>query len=231
MIKAYHCVPGKFMNDVLDDGVLLPASERLTRGDYQRECRNGYLTYVSQAKNPDPLAAEALWSLIEERLDLLRPGKATGVQSSFLTSDVLAGDMDCIFLAPFDWYGLCGEYGSGFVFDAEKLIRSGAGLREDDIARYYRYAILDVLESRWHLQVHAEKALLRDLYEVKAQRELRGKAALAALEVLDREWRGRVAKGKRTGKPVALLNAEMTWCGRLNIDDAIEIWKDEKRIR
>jgi hypothetical protein len=168
--------------------------------------------------------------LIEEKLDELRPGKATGVLSNFLTSDLLAGDMNCVFLAPLTWYGLCSDYGNGIVFDAEELIRSGAGLRGDDIAKHYRLAILDTLASEWQSQDEAEKFLLRSLYEVKAKYELHGESAIRLLTKLDREWRRRVSREKRTGG-VVLLEAELTWCGRLSIRDAVEVWKNGKKIR
>jgi len=222
MIKAFHQVGGgdktpaqraTFLNQILDLGEIIPAIQRVKRGEMYNEC----LTEESQGchsveemcvRGTSPLAREALALLTREKLALL-PEEGT-THTMFNCIDLLAGDFERIFLSIGDWY----DSQNGFVFNAEELVMAGASYRSVDLLGYYDYKLTEALKN-WSYDsvVQAKRAIEAAFESVHENHESKGEEALTLL---------RVDCAKK-------CPGEIVWPGPLPLGLAIEMWSEGRK--
>lgn len=227
MIKAYHMVgsdewPEKDLSDALDEimevGELVPASYRLDRKEMAIECFSGKSrgsTIRQKWPKATPLAIQALEKMAREKIKELPDSGLT--RSLFNCADLLAGDLEVIFLRPGDWYSVP----NGFVFDAERLLKQGACFRPRDLLGEYVLAIEVIVRQRHRSLARAREEIEAMIDLVKGEMEYCEEGAYAVLEAC-MEGKG-VCKGKRN-------DLEIVWTGPLPLSMAIEVWKNGKRI-
>jgi hypothetical protein len=161
-----------------------------------------------------PEATEAFIELLDRRLQDLRPVPPYTARTEFQCDDLIAGDLDQVFLSLGSWLpeGHFPGERNGFAFDAEYLIEDGAAIRPGDLVEDYYAEIGDFL---WHKGGEkTAEALARRLDDIKDRYELRGKKALRALE------KGRFQPGY----------AELVYPDRIMTWQAIEAWMDGERM-
>lgn len=223
MIKAYHQVGGAdktpaqravFIDQILDLGEIIPAIQRVKRGEMWHECfseeSQGCHTVEEMCvRGTSPKAREALAILTREKLALL-PEEGT-THTMFNCLDLLAGDFEGVFLSIGDWY----DHPSGFVFDAEELVAAGASYRGVDLLGYYDYKLTEALKNwSYGSVVQAKKAIEAALESVHENHESKGEEALTLL-------RAECASG---------CPGEIVWPGSLPLGLAVEMWRDGKKV-
>jgi hypothetical protein len=209
MIKAYHWVPQRAFPEIARVGHLTPAIERLDRGVFHDKC-DEMLESLGSTLRERPVnvfAQQALQSLIEGRLAefAARPSAGREPFTQLGCIDLLAMDAENVFLQvgrPPDWSD---ERFSGFVFDAEELVRRGATFRRKDLAPAYWAALQKFMAMPFQDSDHALDELVETFVRVQKANDLRGVPGLRAL------------RGKHGRQPPELL-----WQGRLPIDLAVE---------
>lgn len=216
MVKAYHTVLGgpENVRRILEEGAIRPASERMDPEKANAIC-DDLLTQVTwPGTKVIPKAAEAFKELLEIRLQDLRPVPPYTTRTEFQCDDLIAGDLDKVFLSLGSWLpeGHFPHERNGFVFDAEYLIEDGAVIRPGDLVEDYYAEIGDFL---WHKGgKKTAKALAKRLEDIKDKYELRGEKALKALE--DRRFQPGYAE-------IVYPDRIMTW-------QAIEAWMDGQPV-
>jgi hypothetical protein len=199
---------------ILREGVIRPASERMDPAKAQDLCQDLVTQITWGSSRTIPEAVEAFIELLDRRLQDLRPVPPYTTRTEFQCDDLIAGDLDQIFMSLGSWLpeGHFPGKRNGFAFDAEDLIEDGAAIRPADLVEEYDGEITDFL---WH--PGGEKtadALARRLDNVKDQYELRGKRALKALND------GRFQYGY----------AELVYPNRLMTWQALEAWMDGRPV-
>lgn len=216
MVKAYHTVLGgpENVRQILEEGVIRPASERMDPAKAQALCSDLITQITWSGSKTIPEATEAFIELLELRLQDLRPLPPYTTRTEFQCDDLIAGDLDQIFLSLGSWLpeGHFPGKHNGFTFDAEYLIEDGAAIRTADLVEEYDGEITDFL---WHKGGEkTAEALARRLDDVKNRYELRGKKALRALE------KGRFQPGY----------AELVYPDRIMTWQALEAWMDGRPV-
>lgn len=214
MIKAYHWVPNTAFPKILDTGLITPAIERVSPGFFRDKCVDEFenIKSIARASSYDlnPVALRAAERLAEDRIEDLtqwsRGDFSREEFSQFGCIDLMAGDIESVFLQVGDWVHWGGsDRPTGFVFDAEYLIRQGAVLREKDLAPLYWDGLNKFLQEDWGDIDAAEDHLLQAFVDIQRAHESRGKAAIKALKKLGRR-----------------VNAELLWNDRLPVALAVE---------
>lgn len=219
MIKAYHQVGSEewtsedrisALHEVLQAGKLEPASTRMDRNEMEIECFTGKdrgSTINQKFPRANAKTKQALRELAEEKISKLPVGGMT--HGLFNCLDLLAGDLELIFLRPGSWY----SFDNGFVFDAEKLLKQGARFRKDDLLGGYRAAIEGVIRSKHESVEIAKEDIELEIGAIQDHFQSTGRTAVRSLKE---------GFGDR---------AEIVWRGDLSLDLAIEVWEEGKRVR
>lgn len=228
MIKAYHMVGSDewpdsdlaaALDEIMEVGELLPATHRLDRDEMEIECftgKNRGATIRQKWPKATPKALEALEDMAREKLkELPRSGMT---RSLFNCADLLAGDLEVIFLRPGDWYSVP----NGFVFDARELMEKGACFRPKDLLGAYVSAIDVVVTQKYRSVARAREEIRWMINLVKGDMQSCGPTAYQVLEACMKK--GGICQGKRNE------DHELVWEGPLPLSMAIEVWKNGKQI-
>jgi len=216
MTPAYHSVTGGAwtLDILLRRGVIQPAIRRVSCAVMKAECfgREGI---AAKWPDADKNALAALEQLAREELKRCRQESSEESDGgAFTCLDLIAGDLDYVFLSIGEWYG-CPEGGSnGFVFDAEKLIRAGALFRSSDLLGHYQSDVEVAISLRYDDVTHA-RGVLEGMLQESLRQQRRGAEALHELEYGD--W------GRGSG-------AELVWRGDLPVANAQEIWREGRQL-
>lgn len=218
MIKAYHQVGSDAWekeelqaayDEVLAHGSIEPASHRLDRSEMERECFDPKRDSDLAQRFPDASdhARTALDLLAKDKIRRL---PETGfAQSLFNCVDMLAGDLELIFLRPYNWYSV----DNGFVFEGVDLIKKGAKLRRADALGAYSTIIDETVKQKYPSVAVARKAIERELRDLREAVEHSGSNAIELL---------------KEGVPG---DAEIVWRGTLPLSLAVEGWRYGKRSK
>lgn len=228
VIKAYHMVgsdewPREDLAAAVDEitlvGELLPAVYRLDQEEMEAECfsgKNRGSTIRQKWPKATPKALEALEEMAREKIEELpRSGLS---RSLFNCADLIAGDLEVIFLSVGDWYSVP----NGFVFDARELMEGGACFRPSDLLGEYTRALDIVVRQKYRSVARAREEILAMIDLVKGEMQSCGPSAVKVLEACMKG--GGICAGKSS------TGFEIVWPGPLSLDLAIEVWKNGKRV-
>lgn len=206
---------------ILSRGRILPAIGRVKRAEMHEECFGDSYTdpIRSRWKNASPLVIHALEDVAREWLDRLPVHGTT--HTLFNCVDLLAGELERIFLNPLDWYG---GLENGFIFDAEGLIERGARFRRDDLLGSFSHAVQEIADLDYRSEAEARDAIRAVLDDVREDLELRGREAV-------RELRACVAALASGESDRCSSYAEVVWTGPLSVSLAVEVWREGDRIK
>lgn len=232
MIKAYHQVGADGWTDeqlqavleaVLAQGKIEPASKRIDRGEMEIECFTGKdrdSTIEQSFDRADSTVLKALKAIAKEKIKKL-PKKGL-TQSLFNCVDLIAGDLDLVFLSPEDWYSVQ----NGFVFDAEELLMKGGRFRPRDLLGNYKDVIEQIISRAqwvWFPSVEeAKKDIEEALRDERETRERTGEDGIWDLRDC-MEHSGDYSGEQR-------CQGEIVWPGTLPLDLAIEVWQNGQEI-
>lgn len=228
MIKAYHMVgsdewPARDLAAALDEimevGELLPAIDRLDRDEMKAECftgKNRGSTIRQKWPRATPIALKALEEMAREKIREL-PQSGLG-RSLFNCADLLAGDLEVIFLRPGDWYSVP----NGFVFDAQELMEQGACFRPRDLLGEYVNALDVVVRQKYRSVARAREEIIAMIDLVKGEMQSCGPTAYKVLEAC--------MKGDGICADRQNEDHELVWPGPLPLSMATEVWKNGKQI-
>lgn len=214
--KAFHAVSGgpAAVRRLLDGGELRPAWEHTNPDAAAQLCAGWVEEAEKDGSGAVPAAIQALKDLIEERLDEIASVPPYSEGSRFQCEDLLAGDYDNVFLSVDEWHQALSteevERVSGFVFDAENLIKKGGTLRRQDLIDEYWQTLSNFLYKPGGRKTGELK---KQLGRVRRKYELTGLGALAAL---------RREGGEAFG--------EILFPDRLPLDLAVEVWENGERV-
>lgn len=222
MIKAYHQVGidgmkprelSQLLERVAKLGVILPATDRLSRGEMELECFDQSRYPIrTRFKGARSMMIEAMEDIARERISILPEDGSP--QSMFNCIDLIAGDLNLVFLSIGDWYAVP----NGFVFDAADLLERGAEFRPGDILGELGYRLEEV--SRWNYGTYSEarRAIEDVAKDVIRRNSLRGASALRAIKRCLKEGEGDCKVG------------ELVWEGPLPLDLSVEAWDWDERL-
>lgn len=232
MIKAYHQVGADGWSDeqlqavletVLAQGKIEPASKRIDRGEMEAECFTGKerdATIEQRYEDANPTVMKALKAIAKDKIKKL-PKKGL-IQSLFNCLDLIAGDLDLVFLRPGDWYSVQ----NGFVFDAEELLMKGGRFRPMDLLGNYDQVIQHIVDRARFVGFasveQARKEIEEALRDEREARELTGQPGIYDLHDC-MEGGGDYPDNNH-------CNGEIVWPGALPLDLAIEVWHAGKEI-
>lgn len=212
---AYHQVGTESMGSehrmalldvVLATGRILPAVDRLDRSEMAKECFDEEDARLEDRfETATPRAMQALKSVA--RGWIRRLPEEGSRHTNFTCVDLLAGDLDRVFLSIGEWQG---SFATGLVFDAADLIRRGAEIRTTDLLDRLDWAIRNAVERTYRSQREAKDAIQAAVEHVLENRTVAGEPALYALADCVR-YPG---------------TCELTWEGALPLDVAIEVWRE-----
>ena len=216
MIKAYHQVGSddwtsgelsEALMDLVSAGKIEPASKRLDRGEMEAECFDPERGADLKERFPkaSPKVMAALEQIARKRINKLPETGFT--HSLFGCLDLLAGDLDLIFLKPRGWYSLP----NGFVFDAEELLMKGGRFRGEDLLGGYVAAVEGASKKPFGSVASARRFIEHEFQDIRHYFESTGREAIEALRhTRDLE--------------------EIVWPGDLPLGMAIEAWRDGRNI-
>lgn len=220
MIPAYHYVSSPTaLERILEEGQVVPAVHRLSGKTIRGICDETLdlvLRMYAVGAPPEILTGiQALRELGEEAAAfyerIAKPAGAEFQTTKLQCVDILSGDGGKVFLAPWRWPLVAHGKKTGLVYDAEDLVRRGAGYRPKDLMFDYSEAVWEGLRG-WRTVGEAKGAILRSL-KAALKWEYHGEDALSGL---------RASAGRRP---------EITWEGPLPVEWAMEIWSDGARSR
>lgn len=220
MIKAYHQVgsdaqePFKreaLFDQVLELGEIIPATLRVARSEMNYECFTGpaSVNLRSRFRNSGRHALEALEEMAVDIVDQLPEDGSK--QTHFNCVDLLAGDLDRVFLSPGRWYAVP----NGFVFDAIELLEEGAAFRPVDLLGQLDRGLQEVSRGNYPNISEARYAIEAEIQDVLQSGQFFGAQAVRRLKSY--------VKSKKT-------LGELVWDGPLPLDLAIEGWKEGKLV-
>lgn len=225
-LLAYHLVPEELFESIVEKGKILPAIGRLDPSQIKEDCES-FLFDVEHYGETEPVkkTLSALRSLIVEKVrDLKEHQKQKGIkpiriETQFHCADFLADDLDAVFLSVHGWLEWVeipehGRWPTGFVFDAEELVRLGARVRDYDFGARYGTEIERAVSYSYEEPEIAKHAIMRFLANVK-QGEMSGRFALSFLK----EW-------KRGADDLP----EIVWRGPLPLHYAVQAWHSGRSI-
>jgi hypothetical protein len=222
MIPAYHFIPPEFIKDVLREGVIRPGNERVDPSRFEGYCGDEINELLrdmrEQEKKVNPIALEVLQNLVDSEINSLcdwqrelKGGPGPG-QTQFKCWDLLAKDIDLVFLQAWDWPTFT-RVSTGLIFDAEELVRKGAAVRTYDLVATYDAMIQDVLTGKWDDHGDVYQAFEDGFERVFKGYQFTGEEALRLLR----------------RKPTEYDEAqELVWGGALDVALAVEIVKPGK---
>lgn len=221
-VLAYHqvgtdsmesSIRAALLNEILRIGAILPATARVKRREMWEECftpESQTFPLYARFNRATPKALAALQALASEVVSRLPEEGAT--HTLFNCVDVLAGDLDRVFLAVGAWFG---PFANGFVFDAGQLISAGARVRLSDLFHDFNQAIRRASRQSYRSTAAATRAIQGAIERVLDERTLEDEPAILALHDC----------AKRPG------TCELTWDGPLPINLAVEVWREGKLVR
>ena len=227
--KAYHHVDGYIMDEVMAAGKIEVGAARLDPQIWNSDCPDRIRDLIANAESrgsgaaeANDVAVQALSDLAAERVEEIhlwqrkRGFDATSTKTDFQCLDFLAGDLSFVFLSVDDWISWGRDEPSGFVFDAEKLLREGALLRVMDLGPRYAIAVSELLMMPWHDYRAAKRGIMDTIAEVQKRGQLAGKSAIRFLRETAEE------------RSVAVLARpiEILWPGDLPVSLAESAWKE-----
>lgn len=231
MIPAFHRVSSnQALETIMAAGQIVPAAYRIDPELVQDLCSTDMLR-----DNSGP-GVDGVRELVEEAAAYFRsvqaefPGPKTRA-TALKCQDILSGDGGRIFLSPGTWSEAGRALGwplSGFVFDAEQLIKMGARFRKDDL--YSTFWVLMDNAMNASSRAEAKEIVLGGLHKIHDTREMGGEDALQALEMF------RLLPGEEAMSPHERQKyewrrgTEVVWDGPLPLDLALEVWKNDKVI-
>lgn len=209
MSLAYHYVAdgSAVLDRVIFQGRISPAVERLDLLAAQLRCGNFMATAETRGR-VHPFSLDSLQELLEERLGEIDPsevpeGERTKSETQFHCVDLLAGDLENVFLSVREWPEWLQDPENGFAFDAAFLVRKGAHIRPFDLIDEYEESIWDALSED---RGKSPATLKRLFASIRKKSELSGQKALQHI------------------KDFGL--GELVWKGSLPINWAVEIWRE-----
>lgn len=220
VIRAYHQVGGddrrpqdrrRYMDRILADGSITPAVDRIRRSEMEAECFGDAQGSqdVASFTGASAEARAALTQMAQEKIAQLP--RVGSTHTMFNCLDLIAGDFDMVFLAIGDWY----TYASGFVFDAEELLMSGALYRPADLLGFYRFKLEEAASLTYDSVEDARWEFEAIISNVKEDRQSTGKEAVTLL----RNDCGKSCPG------------EIVWPGSLPLGLAIEMWREGRKVK
>jgi hypothetical protein len=210
-IKAFHSTPAWSMESVLQDGFISPQVNRLNANYWIENCDRWLEDLKYDIGWGEILGShesiEAVRQLVSGNLEGADAEQATSTE--FQCLDLLAGDLDCVFLQVGKWPDWMRREKVGFSFDAVQLIREGAFLRRKDIIRNYHLVVERALRT-WvpgDTVRSAKKRIVDGLERVRSRYTHSGAVAIRLLSEV-----------AATGK------AELLYPGDLPVDAAVEVF-------
>lgn len=218
-IEAYHQVGSEEWGDeelsealenVIAAGKIEPAVARLDRHEMEAECftdpERG-ATLKQRFEDVSPHVMAALESIAREKIRKLPESGVT--QSLFNCLDLIAGDLEKVFLMPGNWYSVP----NGLIFDAEELLMKGGKLRKSDLLGGYRAVIEGASEERFPSAAAAKRYIEREIRDIHKYFEYTGHEGVQELRQAFQD-------------PVEDSRMEIVWPGALPIKMAKEAWRN-----
>ena len=218
MIRAFHQVGtdrldtfgrSLLLYKLIREGAVLPAINRLERREMYEECfgDDGYCPPLSERYAwASPKAKEALKEMV---LDTINQMPEDGSKASmFNCGDVVAGDLENVFLTIGRWY----HFENGFVFDAEELIKAGAELRPMDLQADFTTNMVEITKEPYRSVSQAKNSIQKAIDLFFKTHAWHGPEAIKALR-----------KSRKTG---SYESAELVFPGPLPVALAVEAWDD-----
>lgn len=217
-ILAYHQVGAEdwepeereeAVREIAEEGRILPASMRLDAGEMEAECftdpeRGG--TIRERFRGASSKVIAALEEIARKKIAKLPDSGVT--HSLFNCVDLVAGDLEVVFLTPGRWYSVP----TGFVFDAEELLRKGARFREEDMLGGYTGVIEGASDVRHASVAEARRYIERELADIHKYFESTGREGIERM----REARGELR--------------ELVWPGPLPLRLAVGAWIEDEDV-
>lgn len=234
MIEAFHLVPSReALNRIAARGEILPGSMRLDPDLFLEKCELEFMELAEKASIDEPdvklntTVLAALKDLARESIEgLKRLQRVAGVDGTQRTTqyacpDLLAGDLERVFLSVADWPHWANQISEedrfhGFVFDAQDLVEKGARLRPKDILRDYRWALEDLLRTRMRSKDRAYVAAIKALQYVQRENEWKSGSAIAFL--ISPSMQESREKAREEGSTI-----ELVWDGPLPLEWAVDV--------
>lgn len=204
---------GEAITEILSVGEIKPAIERLDRSEMEAECftdpaRGATLT--QRFEKATPIVMKALEAIAKEKIAKLPDSGFT--HGLFNCVDLIAGDLEYVFLKPGNWYSLP----NGFVFNAEDLLKKGAKFRGQDLLGGYNAVIEGASEESFTSVSDAKRYLEEELGAIHEFFQSTGRAAIQKMKVALPPSPGDLA--------------EIVWPGALPVSMAVEVWENGKKV-
>lgn len=228
MIKAYHQVGtdsmeraarSELLAHVIKIESLLPATQRVRRSEMEEECFGDAdaMPLHSRFARSNTTTITALRQIARAWVEKLPENGTT--HTLFNCVDILAGDLDRIFMSIGNWYSV----DTGFVFDAEELMRKGASFRPTDLLGPLDFNIERISKATFPSVYEAKVAIQETIDEVLKDHSWSGKKGLSELQKCF------AGEGKYY-KSEGCVNGELVWDGPLPLELAVEAWDNGTRI-
>lgn len=233
MILAYHRVSSnEVLGAIMEAGRIIPAAYRLDPERIRGLCGE----MLRDASSP---AADGVMELVDEAAAYFQSVQEASIghktwETALRCEDILSGDSGRVFLSPEGWSEAGRGLGwplSGFVFDAEQLIRMGARFRRRDLGSSFWVLFRHTMEQATSPE-DAKERILEGIREILEKGEVGGEEALEAIQVFhldsgDEKLRPHERRPWQQGAP---RGSEIIWDGPLPLDLAGEIWRDENIV-
>jgi hypothetical protein len=189
--QAFHFIRQEYLDDVIKSGDLLPAIYRIHPGVLKDKCNPSDMeeTIVRGFDDPKPkkTAMQYYRRLVSEALKAVRDfQRSRGVRTTkhateFQCNDLLAGDLECVFLSLDDWVSW-GRSATGLIFDARDLVSKGAYVRPVDVNDKYWRVLREAFRTDWKSYSEFEKRVLSWFGQVQSTNSLSGEEAADYLQ-------------------------------------------------
>jgi len=208
-------------------GAILPATSRIPAFEMEKECfttETGTNPIWDLYPSKSPEFGKALEEIARERISEL-PARGSG-KSLFNCTDLIAGDLDLVFLSVGGWYmmeeGEGEDAGNGFVFDATQLLEEGGMFRTFDLLGFFGSALEQLASMRYASVAEAKEDIRMALKEIMETRQLSGEDAIGDI------WDCVGKAGDYSGNKIC--PGEIVWPGPLSLELALEGWRDGKKV-
>lgn len=206
----------ELFDEIFGSGMILPASAHLAQSAMEYKCLTGPQRTTLRSRFPGP-SVEALETIVRYLIRQLPLEGST--RTHFTCLDLLAGDLDRIFLSVEKWYE---AIPNGFVFDAERLVLEGAAVRPRDLLWRLDMAFVEAMSYEYPIPEMVGQALNAAIEETLMNGQFFGKDAIVYLRNL--------TSGPRVIPGPPLEKSEVVWNGPLPLEMALEAWREgEKR--
>lgn len=222
MIKVYHAIgtgryretspelEAELFDAIAAQGSIFPASYRVQRAQMYDRCLGLDRKVFRTCAKDSAKAFEAIREMAEEVVERLPVDGDP--HTKFTCLDLLAGDLDRIFLTVERWFG---NIKNGFVFNAEQLIEHGAVVRDHDLLDEIHGAVERACQKSFATVSGARRSIEQSIRKTINAHTYQGSAAMELL--LD-----------CVQDPPCI--AELVWKGPLPLDIAIEAWRAGSRV-